>query len=130
MQDVGDVFSGEGFRGCYPLVHIGEPPGEVDHKRFERQPAATGAVSEWLQAPPRQMWQRCHETVSEGWPPPADDESDGGLGHRNVAHLRQAGVHVVDDSSICRGIRSARRPAATSLTSAIVSPLVWVLILA
>jgi hypothetical protein len=50
-QDVGDVLSGQGFRGCYPLDHIGEPPGEVDNKRFERQPAATGAVSEWLQAP-------------------------------------------------------------------------------
>jgi len=51
----------------------------VDHQRFERQPASTEAVSEWLQAP-RQMWQRCHETVSEGWPPPADDESDGDSG--------------------------------------------------
>jgi hypothetical protein len=34
--------------------------------------------------------------------------SEGGLGHRNVAHLRQAGVHVVDDSSIRRSIQWAR----------------------
>jgi hypothetical protein len=45
-QDVGDVLSGQGFRGCSPLDHIGEPPAEVDHERFVRPAAATGAVSE------------------------------------------------------------------------------------
>lgn len=80
QDPVGELDRGRpGLPRCCPLDHIGEAPGEVDQKRFERQPAATGAVSEWLQAPPRQMWQRCHETVSEGWPPLADDESDGGL---------------------------------------------------
>ena len=38
-QDGGDVLNGQGFRGCYPLDHIGERPGEVDHKLFESQGA-------------------------------------------------------------------------------------------
>jgi hypothetical protein len=27
VQGVGDVLIGQGFRGCYPLDHIGEPCG-------------------------------------------------------------------------------------------------------
>lgn len=34
-QDVGDILSGQAFRGCYPLYQIGERPGEIDHKIFE-----------------------------------------------------------------------------------------------
>ena len=51
-----------------------------------------------------------------GWGADANEAvSEGGLGHRNVAHLRQAGVHVIDHSSIRRSIQSARRPGATFL---------------
>jgi hypothetical protein len=31
-QDIGDILSGQAFRGRYPLYQIGERPGQIDHK--------------------------------------------------------------------------------------------------